>query len=797
MATGLTDEQMQILLARQRTQPVGLTDQQMATLQRYEASLGQGQTGLSDDEMGQRQRVASVESGASQDETQDFRRPKPLTDDEMLAAMVMQGRTSSRPVPLTDAEMTAMQRQAGTMMNVGGVPSAIEQNSPLARGMTGVNQPFTPLPAEVSLAVEQAKAIRDRGSVGSAIGSTALGIGIPAALSALAGPEAGVLARAGIAASGILGAGAGGVGGELAEQKLRGEPIDIGESLHRGLVEAGYQIGGEAVGRGISKTRLLFKAKTIADQPEAARIMQDFYDTVGGVLTPAQRVKGVLPKTAEDISRGAFFGKEIFDKAGQITDTKAMEFADAMLNRMANGFQRTSPEVLGDTIQNMIVRPVGTKWQMLDDLTGPIYDQIEAQTKGRVKRIIGNKTTMVKTNIGMLPLEGRGVIEKYIEGPVVKTDKLKRFAVEQLKQDSVAKHLTSDGRRKLQDILDMPKEISFGQMRLKRSALLRDERKMTADIDQSLGLVKKLAGLTNASMEDEAVGRQLKLFQSLSPDPKAPDLYLLWKNTNAVYRAASEQWEDVIPKRIVNMVTQRPEQVSKMFPRQAPKKIEELKRFIQGGVGTPDAAGIERWNQMGTTLMSDWIGDATKTGAFRSHIFERHIKEMGKEAMGVIYNPEQLKAIDNVVDTLKATARSGSGSAGLFVKGMQIGGAVTALSAIGAPVYSGRRGSSISLMSVGAGLTLAISPVAFARLAVSNRGSDLLTWAVAKAPKAAGTKAMAVIAGRLSRELVSMDRREQVIEQQERLRAIHSSGRNPIKESPSVPQLRGFGGRGF
>lgn len=535
-----------------------------------------------------------------------------------------------------------------------------------------------------------------------------------------------------------VGAGAGGVAGEAAQTAIEEKRlIDRREALTAFATEAGSELGGRGLA-GVGK--LAFSPLIKKTFPEAAALVDDFAK-FGGGFSPTELDDRASLRIGEAFSRGSFGADRIFQVAEEKQGKAALAFAGSIIDDIGEGVARQTPEEIGEIFAEGITRPGGRVLNILDDLFTPLYSQVD--------------------ELGA--------------GATVSTKGLKTFAKKHLATDTRlnGQFLSPAGKSKLTAIVEGVDELSFSDMRTLRSTFLKDVRKMARDVDQSQGIIKQLAGLTDEAIFDPAATKGLN-----------QEAINLLKNTNRLYRTSQKGLETTLSEKLAKRLLKNPSSVAKeVFPNNNPKAIRLLRESLVEPIsGRPSAEGKILWNQLRQTWIADAVEQATKTGVVKPNVYDNIIRKMGPKAFNEMFpEPAQRESVKKIQTLFSTAGKTAPKGASLFARGAQTAGAVT--------LFQGTKEG--DAVKVGVGGALLLGPLAFAKLATTPNGVKLLTAGFKARP---GTSAVAPTAARMVRLLQQIDKKES----SERRKQIRSAKSKAFQRTtPSKGSLSGFGGRGF
>lgn len=534
------------------------------------------------------------------------------------------------------------------------------------------------------------------------------------------------------------GAGLGGVAGEAAQTGIQEKRlISQREALNAFSIEAGTEFGGRAV---VGAGKLLFSPFIKKVVPEAVALTDDFA-RVGGAFSPTELDKRFSLRVGEAFSRGSFGAKEIFQEFEEQQGRAVGAFAENIIDSIGQGVARQTPEEIGQTFADGITRPGGRILNIFDDLVNPLYKQID----------------------------------RLSAGVSVPTKGLKVFAKKQIAVDDRLSELflSPTGRSKLSKILNLPDNISFSDMRTLRSSFLKDVQKMARDVDQSQGIIKQLAGIT-----DDAI------FTPKATKGLSKEGLTLLRNTNALYKAGKEGINKTFSEKLAKRLLKNPSNVVKeLFPNNSPKSIRLLRKSLVEPIsGQPSKEGKIVWNQLRQSWLADAVDQATKEGVAKPRVFNNILSKMKPEALKEMFpEKETLAGVRRIQDIFDIAGKGPPAGASLFSRGAQATGVVMMYN-------SGKEGDFVGFTL---GSALAIGPLAFAKLATTPKGVKFLTAGFKMKPGASGLVPNAVRMVRLLREINAKEQRQSIAGERKKQQKIQAA-RTPTKQ-----QLRGFGGRGF
>ncbi len=729
-------------------------EQEFQTLLAEEQQLSQ-QQGLSDEEEQEFQALESEENVLGQER-----------EEELFDILARRG--PKRPVRIPSPGEFGEIAGPSIGLERGRLQTQQQEQEEARRELVGLGK----TPEQIDFVLNVGKKV-DAPRTGKAIGGIVGAIAAPLAIGQLIpGPidEAITIplaiAKAVRGVSPIVGAGLFGTAGEAAQVGLEEKRIaGTSELLKAFGTEAAFEAGGGAVTRAF---KLAFSPAVKRVIPESARLADDFVK-FGGVFPPTTLDKRLSLSIAEEIARGSFGAREVFEELTAKNLSAGLVYADSFLDEMAAGFARIGPTELGKEFAEGITKPRGRVFKILDDLFDPLYKHLDDLTAVKTTRQFGDVTvpsTILDETGKPLTRQARRVVgeattgrlspgfkelEQFVEPVTVSTRPLKRFVIKQLKENRAllkrgkkgAVLLTEEAEREFNKFLNLKDDFTFGQMRKFRSKILRDVRKLHRDVGQDEALVKQIEQLTFNALTDPA---------SVKNAPK--EVQLLHRNLANLYRVSREGLEETFSEKLAERLSKNPTNVVKeLFPQKNPTAIKALREsLIEPISGKRSKEGTRLWNQLRTAFFADALEKSTKETAEGSIVlpntFEGIIRKMGKEAIDeMLPDATGKRQLRNMRDLMQALGRKKTGGASLFVRGGQVGGLVL--------LYNGVREG--DFLQAAAGGALVMGPRSFAKLAAHPLGSKLITSGIKLKP---GSTTLAATTARIVNLLNTIDRQE-------------------------------------
>ena len=600
-------------------------------------------------------------------------------------------------------------------------------------------------PKQIELTVQAQRMLggprigRGAGGVLGALGATAIaGRFIP-------GPIDDAAIMIGLIAAG--GAGVGGVAGEAAQTGIEEKRL-IGkrEALKAFAIEAGTELGGRGIVRAGKFIASPFIKKIV---PEAAALVDDFAK-VGGQFSPTELDKRFTLRIGEAFSRGSFGAKEIFQEFEERQGKAVLAFADSIIESIGEGIARQTPEEIGELFAKGITRPGGRVFNLLDDLFKPLYGQLDDLTK-----TAGVSTKSLKIFRAKIIAQNQRLIK------------------EALRTGKELPLVSAAGKQILDDIDNLPDLLIHSDYRAFRTKVLKDVRKLGRDVDVSEGLVKEVSSITRKELLDP------KSVAGASQEAKR-----LHTNISNLYAASQKGLETTFSEQFTKRLLKNPSRVVKeIFPNNNPKAIRLTRQSLVEPIsGRPSAEGKILWNQLRQAWLADAVSEATKEGIAKPRVYNNLIRKLGKGFSEMFPEKEIANNVKKIQTIFETAGKAPPTGASLFSRGAQVGG-------LALMYNSGKEGDIIGFT---AGATLAIGPLAFAKLATNPKGVKFLTAGFKLKPGASGLIPNAVRMVRLLREINKKENKERKAFEL-RKAALTRTRRAPTrKQFGHFPQGRGF-----
>jgi hypothetical protein len=496
------------------------------------------------------------------------------------------------------------------------------------------------------------------------------------------------------------GAGIGGGAGEAVQIGIEeGRAITRDEFLKSFVEEAAFEGGGRLAGKAL---------KTIANPiikqsiPEAAALVDEFAK-FGGTFDPVELDKRFSLQAAKTLSQGGLGVPGVIEEFTKRRTGPALAMADSIVDSIAGGIARETPEQIGEILASDISRG-GRVLNQLDDLFNPLYTKIDSLT--------GEAT--------------------------VSTSKLKSLAKSELAKDSRIKHLSAAGRSKAKDILDIEDVLTFSDMRGLGSSLAKETRRFGREADVSEAFIKRLSEATQDAIKSPESARGL-----------SDEASRLLQNTNRLYAASRNGLETTLSEKLASRLAKNPSSVVReVFPKKNPKSIRLMKKSLVEPIsGRRSLEGERLWNQLRQAWLADVIETASPEGVIRPTAIKSALNKLGSESAREMFSAQELKRINRVADIFEIVGKRQTGPNAISLARVgQAAGGISLVSGIGQGDF----------IKIGAGGALLLGPRAMAKFALSDAGSKLLVKGI-NIPR--GSDRIIPIASRLVKLSRDIDKR--------------------------------------
>ncbi len=551
-------------------------------------------------------------------------------------------------------------------------------------------------------------------------------------------------------AGGTVGSLAGGKAGAIA-----GSRIPVGHPLLKGAaVVGGATLGaflGGAGGKGIQQTfrmnqpgakpmtfREVFTEQAIAGIEEAGS------ELVGRGLAKGIGV-GARAIGRKIIAPGAKEAAKLLKKSGlgitlaQATDNRLFDLLESIAEGSLLGGGRLQ-KLKTIQIPAAITKAVG---ELSDDfakstgrLTGEEVGEILLDTLNKKNTAFKRASRSIYSQVDKL------VKRSGAAGDIVDVSSLKKFAQNRLKS-KVRVLRSATGDTLLDSIINLPDRITFKQASGLRSALLTQARNMSATKDVALGITKQLSKMSDNAIDK--AGRQL-----------APEALAMKRFADKFHRTGKGVFNSKIIKGLSKNLADNPEvAVPRIFKKGASKQIRLVKNTVDP----------KTWDALKHGYIESLINTSkTPDGAFVAKSF---LKQLDDPILNTAFTKSEIESIKNLGNAVSVLQRPAAafGATGRLViaisqAGILTGGAFT--------------------QNPGKAAIIAFSPAGFARIATNKKWSKLLIEGMKDPVKRASSLV------RLARIASGID-----------LDIAKERRQRRVKQEPTLPQLRGFGGRGF
>ena len=563
-----------------------------------------------------------------------------------------------------------------------------------------------------------------------AIGATAL---------TLAAPQAGLLARLGLA---VLGGG----GGEAYKQIAGGRtgadasiPQNILDILKSGGEEGVYELGGEAVFR--TGARVLGPVRKQAGK--AFRKIKKAPELESGAAEAIKTIQQRTPSPPKG-KLGTLLGTDqsrLVLTPGQATTGGIVDFAENVgefglgggrLRKFKRGQQDIGPTVLDDFVAG--VRRSDLGWAEVGDIT---IDTL----KGKHSAFIGSFKGRYKA------------LDKASQGITLNFDPILDFLA-QVSEGRVAKGIGSSesGNKIIKEILNDPDiqagTVGFMQADNLRSRLIKEAQQVGATNrkDVAIGLTKKVNEMLTQQMDRAA--RKL---------PK--DVKPMWRQIRRDYAKGIEPFNSTLVRQLMSMDKMVAEKVTRkvMSPGVTQRELVNVKSIV----------GDKTFKDMSSIWLEQAVEDSTKKGVVKATALSNKLNQMKKGGkFDVMFEGEEARALKGISEYLQISQSGvGGGTGRVWIQLSQAtaaGGLLT-----GAFLTEDKR--------LGAGgVVVLATPAVIAQLFTRPSTARLFIHG-ARLPK--GSPQLAALAIRMTREIKKIEKEGQAEERTERARTLKEERR--------------------
>lgn len=646
----------------------------------------------------------------------------PLSADDQLALTEQLG----RKLPLTPEQRTALSRTPAGAQSLASEPNAGRRQKAFdALIKQGATRDQIQTVLDIQNRVSPGIIGKIKQNIGEDIGGIAGGAaGAKIALSLGQIPPFTALPEEFVTVPILAGIGSflGGGSGKNIQQAINPlESPSARDFLRSGTRQGLFELGGRqvsAAARGLG-----FFKKPVQDVVELEQSkVGELFKQQGGFFLPRQRDARTLVRASEELSRGSFGGGAIFEGFDTIQQGQAVEVGNKIINSIV-GDALKDPDVLGDELFEIFVR-AGEKGVAKPGLRKTLFDKFFEPLYKEVGRLSPN------TRLSTVP------VKKWMEKKL-KADISQGGAL-----------LTSEGRSKFKFALkNLEADKTISEMIELRSSAIKDARKFRVGADKSETVFSELA-----SLYDDA------LFDPTTATGMTPEAKKLLRNTNAVYGASRELFDEQFVKGVVRRLGTSPGKVVKeVFGDLDPTRIKGIRELLispvrkVSGVGSTRksiegelrtlrnsigqvqggeeaarlltknvAEGKALWKQLKGAWFSEQIRSAYNPTTKTLNIaqLEKVFKDMPTKTFKLMYPGIEGKNVKDVVKLFKTISPAKKGFVSMFGKSFEIGGITGVPASLAA-------GSGLAATASG---SLAIAPTAFAKLATMGpRVTKLLT----------------------------------------------------------------------
>jgi len=494
----------------------------------------------------------------------------------------------------------------------------------------------------------------------------------------------------GVVAGVALGAAAGEGYKQVGEHIVgaEGAPKTSGEAAIKIGKAAGEEVVGELVGRGVFKLggKILAPfAKKVT--PEATRVMNAFKDRLKPFLTPAEATNSRILDIMENMGESSLIGGGKF----QEFKFKRQQVLDDISGELVEQFGKVaSPEEFGE----LFVRAVENKKATVKPVVDMLYN--------RASELAGDVVVSTSKLKGFVePMRETAITLKGIEG-------------------------ANAGDDLIDAVLNLPDNVSFEVAKELRTRLLSrvNEISVLNKKAPAIGKAKKLISLIDSEMEKTLT-------------EKSPEAVRAWRTANNFYKETGDRFNNTLVRTMLKKadnLNMGPETIGKAFFKPgnitgvkqlkailSPEEYQKAQGFFIQNLfdKSTDTSG----NLIGQKLMNNFRGKPTS---------------FGDPFLNEIFQPQQIKALDNFAEALKLSqAKQGGGTGSMFIQLAQPGAVIGLATGTLEP----------------ASTAILIGPAIMSRAMLNPKISKLLTEGL---HASAGSEKLAGIMARLTAAMINI-----------------------------------------
>ena len=433
---------------------------------------------------------------------------------------------------------------------------------------------------------------------------------------------------------GLAGAAIGGAGGEAAKQLSRralfgsdpamsGVPATSGEAAKsigkEAALQSAYELGGQALGRGIS---------TLTRAPAKAAIP----------LTHAEATGGRASSFMERLSEGSIPGGGVFRKFREQQLAAIKNYAENIINNLSKF--GGSAEERGKLVQQALD---ATKAQMKEQ-ENAAYRGLDQITRSKTMRLAETqeRPTSIVDEFGRPQSYEATVLRKQQVGGVQpSTLPLKKTAIRLLREIQkeekvIPPQLLADSKSILQRIVKSPKKVPFEAMQRGRSDLLALTRRLDEVLPgRRAGISKVLSKEADQAMIDAAT-------------EAGPEYAAQLRVAQAITKDLHEQFEQTLVKKIIE--TNRPEDIAALVRGGGIEELRVYNNLVPQATRRNVSAQIMR-DMLDDGLRSETGAQLSGTAkAFQADKFSEQLRTLGEERGRLIFGDPAWKAMTTLRD---------------------------------------------------------------------------------------------------------------------------------------------------
>ncbi|MEO0215651.1 MAG: hypothetical protein ABIL14_01370 [candidate division WOR-3 bacterium] len=462
----------------------------------------------------------------------------------------------------------------------------------------------------------------------------------------------------------ILGAGAGGLVGEVSSKAYKGEPLTK-EDVVRG---AGVSMVEEATGRGLafvgSKLIAPFK-KSYERLPSELKEVAKHGEELGIAVTKGRLARRGPAAVFENIASAGATGSNIMQKIREGNITTLKQLYDNIIDSLAPTIRDMEPaergRILQDTIRHgeKVFRDTGT--DLYNNAVGLISERV------KITNSMLDKTLDLAKTIPSIPGEG-GIMSRFvmdISDELVKLEKAIRqtkpkFSLDKIENQIKATHpkwnndmvTLETARRLIQAGHDI--KVDFSAVQTIRSELFN-----------SISRLKKSPGTNVAQASVQKLINELTDGLDTAAMQSSPEAKQAWDLANQFWRKGAKAFEAELYHRLIR---ENPSEMGEIIFNMPKEELQAFKNMLikTGEVTQKDPTQTINFLKGG--ILKTFLDKSSPEFAEKGFNFDAALKKLEsdvfKSKLAVFFNPKEIQEIKEIFKLASITQPERIGKAG-------------------------------------------------------------------------------------------------------------------------------------